>query len=133
MTTRTTRGVGSVEGHPDQRVMRLLQHMKIAMLEVAASDTAYDPDAYQGGLHSHCGPVSYTIQKLCKAELVSGRVQGEAHLWNKLVEGWEVDLTSEQYGGDGYLPVGTGRIIPPRKTVNPRFSLFFDRFLKAFT
>ena len=42
--------------------------------------------------------------------------------------GVEVDLTSDQFGGDGFTPLARPlRDVPKRKSINQRFRLFRDR------
>lgn len=62
---------------------------------------------------------------------MKGKVNGVPHMWNRLDGGIEVDLTSDQFGGDGYLPVeeAKGREAEPTQRVNPRFNVFYIRVL----
>ena len=94
-------------------------------MAIAAADTAYGK--WSGGLHNHCGPVSYLVQKKFGGHIVSGKIKGESHLWNRLLDGKEIDLTSDQYGGNGISPIKRGRIMPSRHSVNKRFLKFEER------
>jgi hypothetical protein len=104
-------------------------------MRVAAEDTAYDPAAYRSSIQSggspltgHCGAVAYVVQEQFGGDIVEGRVGKERHIWNRLPGGTEVDLTGDQYGGDGFHPVTKPlRNAPARSTVNRRFSLFLNR------
>ena len=106
-----------------------LGELRAAMVQAAREDTAYgggyadrdDP------LALHCGPVSYVVQRRYGGSIMGARVQGEPHLWNRLPDGTEVDLSGSQYGGDGWTPLVKGRTVAPRKGVNPRFALFERR------
>ncbi len=62
--------------------------------------------------------------------------EGWNHYWNRLPDGTEVDLTSDQCGGDGIYPVdeykGKGKEMHLKamgevKTLNPRLNLFMKR------
>lgn len=104
-------------------------------MRVAAEDTAYDPAAYRSSIQSggspltgHCGAVAHAVQEQFGGDIVEGRVGKERHIWNRLPGGIEVDLTGDQYGGDGFHPVTKPlRNAPARSTVNRRFSLFLNR------
>jgi len=107
------------------------------MARAASPETAYDPIGYEHGrtvspLIEHCGCVAYAVRELFGGHILTGKVHGETHFWNQLPDGTEVDLSSDQYGGDGVTPVGRGRKIPDRKTTNPRFSLFLERIVERF-
>ena len=107
--------------------------LRAAMVAVASEDTAYGKD-YAGRadrLALHCGAVSYVVQRRYGGRVLSARVRGESHLWNRLPGGVEVDLSGSQYGGDGWRPLAKGRVEPERKTVNPRFALFEERVHEA--
>ncbi len=98
------------------------------MLLVASADTAYNADTYRPGtLTGHCGAVSAYVLAKYGGTLLRARVNNEPHLFNRLPDGTIVDLTSCQYGGNGIDPITTGNHQPPRRTVNPRFTLFAAR------
>jgi hypothetical protein len=112
-----------------------LQQLKEELEQAASPETAYDPDAYNTqnicALFGHCNAVAYVVQKQFGGDLLQGVINGDRHIWNRLPDGTEVDLTSDQYGGDGINPVlPTGRIVPTRKTVNPRFKQLEDRWMQ---
>jgi hypothetical protein len=109
-----------------------LESIRNTCLLVASEETAYNRH-YTGGLHNHCGPVSFVVQRLLGGHILWGTVHGSRHYWNKLPCGRECDLTSCQFGGDGLTPVATGTLAPPRKHINPRFSTFWSRFYAEFT
>lgn len=98
-------------------------------LRVASAETSCYPEAYdaeKSRLHGHCGAVSSMLQGIFGGDIITGKVQGETHYWNRLPDGVEVDLTSCQFGGDGYTPLVKGRKVKPRSLVHPRFLLFAE-------
>lgn len=108
---------------------RRLRKYRRSFLSVAARDTAHSPRKWDKhkGLTGHCGAVSYMIQRLMGGDLVGGAVKGERHIWNRLPNGTEVDLTSDQFGGDGFTPLKKGRLLPPRQRWSARCAVFEDR------
>jgi hypothetical protein len=75
--------------------------------------------------------MAYVVQSRLGGEIVEGRVGKERHMWNRLPDGVEVDLTSDQYGGDGFTPVASPRRdVPARAAANKRFVVFRDRVAK---
>lgn len=107
-----------------------IRKIREACLASAGPDTAYRfYSTERSKLFGHCGPVSYTVQKLLGGDLLSARLYGETHYWNRLPDGTQIDLTSCQFpDGDGFTPVYfCGRKVPPRKTTNPRFIEFYNK------
>ncbi len=112
-----------------------LQRLRAAALRVAAEDTAFDPSAYAAALADgrsrmtgHCNAMAYVVQSHLGGDIVEGKIGKERHMWNRLPQGVEVDLTSDQFGGDGFTPLARPlRDVPKRKSINPRFRLFRDR------
>ena len=108
-----------------------LQLFVSAFKYAASADTAYgdyDPDKH-GPLHNHCGCVAYAVQQLLGGTIKTGKVSGVKHYWNEigLVE---VDLTASQFGQADivFFPQAErAAYAPTRKTINPRFQLFWDR------
>jgi hypothetical protein len=106
--------------------------LKRIFQEISCVDTAYNADIYEQKKHisplcGHCGCVAYTMQQLYGGDIMSGKVNGESHLWNKLPNGIEVDLTSCQYGGDGLHPLIKGKLYGKTLSAN-RFKVFKSRF-----
>jgi hypothetical protein len=60
-------------------------------------------------------------------DIVTGRVKGVQHYWNRLPDGKEVDLTSCQFGGDGYTPFKKGRKVKRKGLTDIRFLMFAQR------
>lgn len=110
----------------------MFKELKNLFIKVAAYDTAFNPDLYKklksekklkSFLELHCGAVSSAVQLIVGGEIVTGKINGTTHYWNRLSNGEEVDLTSCQFGGDGFSPLKRGRLVK-RKNLNPRFQLF---------
>lgn len=112
-----------------------LKLLRKACLKAAGPLTSCAPGYYialqeKGELPSpllgHCAAVSTAIQAVFGGDIVTGRVNNEPHYWNRLPNGEEVDLTSCQFGGDGFTPLKKGRKVKPRKLVAPRFLIFIS-------
>lgn len=110
-----------------------LKMIRKACLKAASPYTACAPGYYadlqeKGKLPSplmgHCAAVATTIHAVLGGDIVTGRVNDEPHYWNRLPDGTEVDLTSCQFGGDGFSPFKKGRKVKPRKLVASRFLIF---------
>lgn len=89
-----------------------LHDLRKACLAVASAETSCGPDEYdreKSPLHGHCGAVSSMVRGMFGGDIVTGRVNGVQHYWNRLDDGTEVDLTSCQFGGDGYTPFKKGK------------------------
>lgn len=110
--------------------------LRAALERTAALDTAYEPSAYPGGLAGHCGVVALIIHDAIGGQILSARVNGTPHLWNRLPEelgGTEIDLTSCQFGGDGVHPVAQGRNWKIPMGRNKRFQIFETRLSQELT
>lgn len=120
----------------EKRLLAELNLLRVAFLAVARADTAYQPFVYKN-LHNenklvsplflHCCAVATTIKAIYGGDIVSGRINGVSHYWNRLPDGKEIDLTSCQFGGDGINPLKKGRRVTARKLTNPQFLLFAER------
>lgn len=109
-----------------------LARLRKACLAAAAWDTAYgEYNPKVSKLHGHCGCVARVVQMYMGGGLVGGKVNGESHIWNRLPDGTEWDLTSCQFGGDGRHPLIKGSGLSDRKTIDKRLALFISRFEKA--
>jgi len=70
--------------------------------ETVWHESDYDPDCPSYG---QCYVTALLIQNIFGGNLIAGTVDGESHYWNKIPDGTEVDLTSDQFdGGDGIHP-----------------------------
>lgn len=65
------------------------------------------------------------------ADIVTGKIKGITHYWNRLPDGKEVDFTSCQFGGDGFTPLKKGRKVRERTGFTPlRFLLFAKKVME---
>ena len=109
------------------------RRIRNAFLRSACAETACSPARYRAKrvkspLFLHCAAAATVIQALYGGDIVSGRVKGEPHYWNRLPDGREVDFTSCQFGGDGFTPLKKGRKVRERKGLTPiRFLIFAMR------
>ena len=110
-----------------------LKMLRTAALKAATSLTSCDPELYEdrkslglqkSPLEGHCAAMACMIQGMFGGDIVTGRIDGTSHYWNRLPDGQEVDLTSCQFGGDGFTPFKKGRKVKRGETINPRFILF---------
>ena len=105
-------------------------HLKLlreACVAAAGAKTSCHPELYnahKSPLEGHCAAVAYMVQGMFGGEIVTGRVTGITHYWNRLPDGKEVDLTSCQFGGDGYTPFKKGRKVKRGELIPLRFLLF---------
>jgi hypothetical protein len=129
------------------------QLMGLVSAKTAYDPAVYRERQKISPLTGHCGPITYLAQKQFGGEIVSARVtfnwkgkrMQETHYWNRFGDK-EADLTGSQYGGDGlhalddpksrglgsgktepsltFLTLGPRKVLPTRKTVNPRFQQF---------
>lgn len=109
--------------------------LKKIFILAASPETSCDPITYKKKrkkypLALHCGAVATTIHGMFGGDIVTGRVKGEPHYWNRLPSGQEVDFTSCQFGGDGFTPFKKGRKVTRKGLTNPRFLLFAQRVLE---
>ena len=71
------------------------------------------------------------VQALLGGDIVTGRIKGEPHYWNRLPDGKEVDLTSCQFGGDGFKPFKKGRKVNRKdELTNLRYLLFAKKVME---
>ena len=120
-------GGGSTNRAPTDAALRTL---RAAMVKAAQADTAYDPAKWKRAkdpLTGHCYGAAHLVQDRFGGELVKGVVRGQAHAWNRLPGGREVDLTGSQYGGDGMHPLVQAEGVAASRSTNPRFARFAER------
>lgn len=104
-----------------------------AMVAAASEDTAFDAARYaankgKDALAEHCKAVARVVREKYGGDILTGKVEGQTHFWNRLADGTEIDLTSRQFGGNGFDPVAKGgKVTKEAKTVNPRFRAFEER------
>lgn len=107
-----------------------LRTLRAAMVKAARADTAYAPATWtraKDPLTGHCYAAAHLVQDRFGGEIVKGTVRGQAHAWNRLPGGREVDLTGSQYGGDGMRPLVKGEGLATSRSTNPRFARFAAR------
>ena len=107
-----------------------LRTLRAAMVKAARADTAYAPATWtraKDPLTGHCYAAAHLVQDRFGGEIVKGTVRGQAHAWNRLPGGREVDLTGSQYGGDGMRPLVKGEGVATSRSTNPRFARFAAR------
>jgi predicted Zn-dependent protease len=98
--------------------------------DALALDPAYAPAQWKRAkdpLTGHCYGAAHLVQDRFGGEIVKGTVRGQAHAWNRLPGGREVDLTGSQYGGDGLHPLVQGEGVAASRSTNPRFARFAAR------
>lgn len=112
----------------EERLTLLREELKY----VWSRDTAYSL-SLRSGLHiqtrGQCYVTALLVNELLGGKLITGKVYGEQHFWNE-INGKEIDLTSDQYGGDGYTPVmcyDKSHINPKNKDLK-RYLKFKERY-----
>ena len=83
------------------------------------------------GSRGQCYVTALLISKLYDCEIMHGHVLfngiKEHHFWNS-IHNLEIDLTSDQYGGDGINPITTGKWYGRANFKNRRFLILEKRF-----
>lgn len=87
-------------------LLRLLRKLCIQVSKEVDPERSANGKSPMTGL---CGVVSLMVQRVAGGVLMAGKVKGQRHYWNRLHDGSEVDLTSCQFGGDGWKPLAKGR------------------------
>lgn len=85
-----------------------LKKLRPILAKAASVATCYDAAAYarqSDPLHGHCYVTALLVRQRFGGALVKGTVDGVSHYWNLLPNGKQVDLTSSQFGGDGWNPL----------------------------
>lgn len=104
----------------------LLHALRLACVDVARElDPTRTPP-----LRGWCVAVALMVRAVGGGTLVAGIVvndagESEPHYWNRLADGREVDLTSDQYGGDGTTPVAAGQTVSNMPELLPLDALLF--------
>ena len=113
---------------------REIEMIRVASLAVACAETSCNPDQYSpivSPLDGHCGAMATMIRGIFGGDIIKGKVKKTVHYWNRLPCGTEFDLTSCQFGGDGYTPLAKGTVVKEPKLspnlVAPQFLLFAMR------
>lgn len=108
----------------DPQLKRLRKiFLKIACAEFSCYPDGYDSKEKLSPLDGHCAVVSHLIWKLFGGNIVTGRINGIQHYWNRLPDDKEIDLTSCQFGGNGFDPFKKGRVVKrnPKAKTNLRY------------
>lgn len=95
----------------------LLQTLRDAALSVAKE---HNLEWRSSPLEGCCATVALMVQAIEGGDLMTGLVRGTRHYWNRLPDGKEVDLTSCQFGGDGFTPLSKGRKVRKPELLDPR-------------
>lgn len=86
-------------GH--EQLAKRLEELRSRLDRVFAKDTAA-PDSTGHGSAGHCAVVAVMLQDMLGGELVSTRISGLSHWFNRLVNNavWiDVDITGDQFYG----------------------------------
>lgn len=103
-----------------------LSRIREALERIWSKDTAHKPSLKTGiqtKSRGQCYVTALLLKDLMGADVVRAKVNGETHYWNRF-SGYEFDLTSDQYGGDGYRPV----IYDGRKITKRNVNLMNKRY-----
>jgi hypothetical protein len=114
------------------------RRVREAFLKAACAETSCWPEQYireekASPLYLHCAAAATVIRVLFGGDIVTGKVCGERHYWNRLPDGQEVDFTSCQYGGDGFTPLAKGRKVKRKgkdELTNLRYLLFAKKVME---
>lgn len=82
-------------------------------------------------LRCQCAAVALMVKAACGGELLQGEVGEWEHYWNLLPCGNEIDLTSSQFGGNGWRPLTEGKSVATPDPIPIEFLLFAQRTLAA--
>jgi hypothetical protein len=116
-------------------VAETLTRLRKALLKSACAETSCSPDGYRrkkikSPLYLHCAAAATVVKAVLGGDIVTGRVKGVPHYWNRLPDGIEVDLTSCQFGGDGFTPFRKGRKVNRKGPTNLRFLAFAQKVME---
>lgn len=69
-----------------------------------------------------CFVTAILVKEIFGGEILTATVNGEKHFWN-IIDGIEIDFTSDQYGGDGYRAIAGVAGVPCKfkGTANKRY------------
>ena len=106
--------------------LTLLQN---ACRKAASAETCYEADvplwSRDDPLKGHCGAIAFVVALLLGGDMLSGRTEsGERHIWSRLPDGAEFDLSQPHLG----TIVRHGRVFKPKRP-NARFLIFARRVL----
>lgn len=88
------------------------------------------------GSRGQCYVTALLVQGLLGGEILTGKTPipmgSETHYWNKLPNGDELDLTSDQYNGDGFNPIIEGTKAKRLNWDNKRYKILKRTYLWNF-
>jgi len=106
-------------------------------LEVAWSrETSADPANWTSlnPAWGQCAVTALVVQELLGGTLMRGKVRNDAHYWNMLPDGVEIDFTRQQFGEDfaieGPLETRTRDYVLSFRETRERYELLRDRALR---
>ncbi len=116
---------------------RTIKELRKIFGEISSEKTAYDAKVYSENksktpVYGHCGCIATVIKDVYGGSILKGEaIPGHNHYWNQLPDGTAIDLTSDQYGGDGLNPVVKDKYRKHHfRNKNKRFAEFKELFLK---
>jgi hypothetical protein len=87
--------------------MRALRELRKVCIEAASEETSWGVYLHnRSPLFGHCLAVSWLVRGRFGGDVLHGVLrESKGHFWNRLPDGTQVDLTSDQFpGGDGWNP-----------------------------
>ena len=123
-----------------RELVKVFGTVRKVLLRSACAEASCYPEEYRrrkrlnklkSPLWSHCAAVATIINVLYGGDIVTGRVKGIQHYWNRMSDGKEVDLTSCQFGGDGFTPLKKGRKVIRKGLTNIRFLFFAEKVMNV--
>ncbi len=101
-----------------------IHSLRTILIKCWKKDTSF---SHSDGSKGQCYVTALLIKYLYGGEILHGYVNQEHHFWN-LINGKEIDLTSDQYGGNGFNPVTCGRVYKRVNFENRRFRKLLERY-----
>ncbi len=105
-----------------------LKWLRERLDQVFSPDTAVPGSKTYPPSSGHCAAVALIVQALFGGELVSTRLEGESHWFNR-VDGQDIDLTGDQFG---YPPVQMDTNLYPDTRVRRDDEVRHETFVRAF-
>ena len=102
--------------------------LRKALEAVFSPDTAVPGSKTNPPSSGHCAAVALIVQALFGGQLVSTRLEGQSHWFNR-IDDVDVDLTGDQFG---YPPVQVGPNIYPETRVRTEDEVRMETFIRAF-
>lgn len=110
-----------------------IKRLREILENIWSKETAYPlslKKGFQTKSRGQCYVTSLLVKKLLGGKVLEGKVKGERHYWNK-IDGREIDLTSDQYGGDGFNPIVSGKEVKRLNWNNKRFLILLKKYREA--